>query len=532
MDLRALLVEDSVTDALLLERELRASGYEPVVERVDTPAALAAALAHAPWDIVISDYALPGWSGTDALAMVQEAGVDLPFILVSGAIGEEIAVQAIKAGAHDYLLKDRLARLPAAVAHALEEVALRRERRRSRAALAFLVQASTRLAQSLDQAAIADTLITLAVPLLADVALLDLVVAPERLHRVAASESAARMNAASAAPIVTVDAVTEPVATEAMRARVTVLREAGGACGVPCLSVLSVPLAARGEIVGVITLAVGSPQRSFATADVALAEELARRASLALENARLYRQAREAVAARDEFLLIAAHELKTPLTPLLLQVQTLVRAAPAAMAGPRAVDFRSDLDATFHHVQRLTRLVDQLLDVSGLGADRLQLVRERLDLAAFVAEIAEAFRPQAVEAGCAFDVRAPGSVWGCWDRTRLAQVLANLFSNAFKFGAGKPVDVRVEHKGARARLQIRDRGHGIAPADRGRIFGRFERAVSVRRYGGFGLGLWVARLVVEAHGGTISESSATGEEGATFTVELPIEEMGDQAPHS
>jgi signal transduction histidine kinase len=520
VNLRALLIEDSPSDALLVEHELRSGGYELTLERVETPAALRAALARQRWDVVISDYALPGWSGTDALAIVAEAVEDVPFILVSGTMGEEVAVQVMKAGASDYLLKDRLTRLPAAVARALEDAELRRERRRSHAALAFLAHASVRLGETLDQKEIAVALVAVVVPVLADAAVVDVVGEPGTLCRAAASDATGL--GANGAAAIGVDGPVAALAREAISGRAVLRRDAGGTAGVPSVTLLTLPLAVHDQPLGVLTLIVRTPARAFDAADVAVAEELARRTAAAFENARLFRRAQDAVAARDEFLLIASHELKTPLTPLLLRAQTLMRAAHDADADPGSARLSADLDVTFRHVQRLARLVEQLLDVSSLAAGRPQLVRERLDFAALVGEITEAFEPQAAAAGCELRVHATGPLWGYWDRTRLDQVVANLLSNAFKFGAGKLVEVMVDGAGTRARLRIHDHGHGVAPADRVRIFERFARAVSVRRFGGFGLGLWVARQLVEAHGGTIAE---TGEarEGATFTVELPME---------
>src|SRR5437867_1329376 len=129
--LRVLIVEDCEDDAELLLRELRRGGYAPAFERVDTPEAMSAALARESWDIVIADYSLPQFSRLAALNLVQERALDLPFIIVSGAIGEDTAVAAMKAGAHDYLLKGNLARLVPAIERELREAESRRERRRA-----------------------------------------------------------------------------------------------------------------------------------------------------------------------------------------------------------------------------------------------------------------------------------------------------------------------------------------------------------------------------------------------------------------
>jgi signal transduction histidine kinase len=513
--LRVLLVEDSLADALLVERALRRGGYEPALERVDTAPALTAALARETWDLVLCDYMMPGWRGTDALQIVRDVAPDLPFILVSGTIGEDIAVQAIKAGANDYLLKDRLTRLPAAVGRAIEESELRRDYGRSRVALAFLAQASVQLARSLDAATIAETVVALAVPLLADAAAVDLLDEAGRLTRMATNEVIAELPVGGTA---------ERLAREAVRTLVPAMSKDGtdADAGGSDTSLVALPLAAHGSALGCLTLAVHAPERSFAMVDGGVGVELAARASLAFENARLYQQAQAAIAARDEFLQIAAHELKTPLTPLSTQVQTLVRQARASEPGLPAARFEADLAATSRHVQRLTRLVDQLLDVSQLGAGPPLLTYEACDLAELVPEITTGLAAQAAEAGCTLDVRVPDHVRGAWDRGRVGQVLVNLLSNAIKFGAGKPIEVTLAQVGPTARLQVRDHGSGIAAADRDRIFERFERAVSLRHYGGFGVGLWVAREIVLAHGGALTMASSPGA-GATFTVELPVD---------
>jgi signal transduction histidine kinase len=178
------------------------------------------------------------------------------------------------------------------------------------------------------------------------------------------------------------------------------------------------------------------------------------------------------------------------------------------------------LDVTLRQVRKLTDLVDNLLDVSRITAGRLRLELEELDLSSVAAELLSRFAPSAVQLGCALELHAPEPVFGRWDRLRVEQVVTNLLSNALKYGAGRPVVVRVEEDGERARLTVRDQGIGIAEEDLGRIFERFERAVSDRHYGGLGLGLYITRQIVEAFGGTVRVASRSGH-GSTFTLELP-----------
>jgi signal transduction histidine kinase len=238
---------------------------------------------------------------------------------------------------------------------------------------------------------------------------------------------------------------------------------------------------------------------------------------------------RLAVSARDEFLSIASHELKTPLTPLLLQVQRLQAVVRQGETAPSA-KLASGLEMMDRQVERLTKLVSNLLDISRITSQRLQLDRESVDLAALARDVVARFQHELARSGCPVTVRADDGVVGLWDKSRLDQVLTNLLANAMKYGAGKPIEIAVEAQHGLARLRVRDEGIGIKPEDQARIFQRFERAVSVHSYGGFGLGLWIAAQIVDAAGGKISVTSTPGH-GATFQVELP-QHPAEHAAHA
>jgi len=227
---------------------------------------------------------------------------------------------------------------------------------------------------------------------------------------------------------------------------------------------------------------------------------------------------REAVRARDDFLSVASHELKTPLTSFQLQLELLRKGlgpAPESRLAER-------VSSAGRQVQRLASLVEMLLDVSQITTGRLLLNRDRLDLSSLVAEGVDRMREELARAGCSVTLEADGSLVGAYDRQRLEQVVRNLLSNALKYGEGRPIEVALKRAGARVRLSVTDHGIGIARDDHERIFERFERAVSVRHYGGLGLGLWLVRQIVEAHGGSISVTDTPGG-GATFRLELPVE---------
>lgn len=227
-----------------------------------------------------------------------------------------------------------------------------------------------------------------------------------------------------------------------------------------------------------------------------------------------------AIRARDAFLSAASHELRTPLTSLSLLIQMLARTVRSSPDPAREVAAR--LPALERNVTRLTRLVEDLLDVSRLAAGRLSLTLEDLDLAQLVTEVAARFEAEATVDAPAIELEAHGPVRGRWDRLRLEQVANNLLSNALKYGGGRPVRVVVDVRGGAAVLSVTDLGIGIAEQDRIRIFERFERTLEAQNYGGIGIGLWIVREIVEALDGEVTVQSAPGE-GSTFTVRLPLE---------
>jgi signal transduction histidine kinase len=237
-------------------------------------------------------------------------------------------------------------------------------------------------------------------------------------------------------------------------------------------------------------------------------------------NARLYGQAQAAVVARDEFLSIASHELRTPLTSLRLALENLRRVARRdGKEGDPGSPMDRVLTASERAGQRMEKLVEALLDVSRIHMGRLELDVVEVDLGTVVTESLAALTDEFVQAGSTVNVRGE-PVIGLWDPMRITQVVTNLFSNAAKYGAGKPIEVRYGGHEGQAFLQVRDHGIGIAEGDQHHIFERFERAVSSQNYGGLGLGLYIVKRIVEAHGGLVRVESAPGQ-GATFLVELP-----------
>jgi PAS domain S-box-containing protein len=282
-------------------------------------------------------------------------------------------------------------------------------------------------------------------------------------------------------------------------------------------SMLCVPIAGRTGTDGVIMLVSANNPHRYDPEDVVLARDLASRAAVSLENGRLLVEALDAVRVRDDFLAVAAHELRTPLTSLLLQIQLLERALTRDQLKPSV---RRGLGTAQNQAHRLSTLIDGLLDVARLASNRLLLEVEDLDLRVVVESVLAMMAPDFRRARCEVTLTAPPTVTGRWDRVRLQQVLTNLLTNALKFGAGRPIEVKLEATAAQAELSVRDHGIGISKVDQERIFGRFERAVSSRHFAGLGLGLHISAQIMRAHHGSMRVQSEPGR-GACFIVTLP-----------
>ena len=320
--LRVLLVEDSENDALLFLRELRRGGYEPLYEQVSTPEEMERALGEAssrgePWEVIVSDYYVPRFGALAALELLRRLGYDTPFVVVSGKIGEDAAVAMMRDGAQDYVAKEDMVRLCPAIERELREAEGRRERKRSAEALRFLSEASAALTSSLDYRATLARVARLAVPQLADWCAVDvreedgsthqLAVEHENPEKVAwAHELQQRYPPDADAPRGVPEVlrsgrsefypdVTDEMLVAAARdpEHLRLMRR------MSFTSAMVVPLVARGRTLGAITLVSAESGRRYDRADLELAEELARRAALAVDNARLYDEAQKEISERN-----------------------------------------------------------------------------------------------------------------------------------------------------------------------------------------------------------------------------------------
>lgn len=232
---------------------------------------------------------------------------------------------------------------------------------------------------------------------------------------------------------------------------------------------------------------------------------------------------KESLKARDQFLSMAAHELKTPITPLNLQMQTflkLINDGKFKDIDPTRMERM--LRTSYSQVDRLSKMIDALLDVSRFTTGQMQVNFETVQLGELVKRVLQSFEEQLKTVACEAHLEIQSEVSGQWDSFRIEQVFMNLLSNAMKYGAGKPIEISVGEDQGQAVLKVRDHGIGIAKEDQARIFRRFERAVLPEFYGGLGLGLYIAWEIAQLHHGSLSVESEPGR-GATFILKLPLQ---------
>jgi PAS domain S-box-containing protein len=288
---------------------------------------------------------------------------------------------------------------------------------------------------------------------------------------------------------------------------------------------VGVPLSVRGRTVGVMSLGITGDRsrREFTDADVVMIEEFARRVSIAIENARLFRQADELNRLKDEFLATVSHELRTPLAAVLGWARMLA----AGQLDPNRT--KQAVDAIERNAQAQAKIVDDILDVARGIAGNVKLEMLPLDLAAVAHSSIEAIAPTAAGKRVELDVHAAAPVMVMGDQGRLRQVVWNLLSNAVKFTpAGGRVTVTVSADDRNAELQVADTGMGIPEGFLPFVFDKFRQADAsfTRQHGGLGLGLAIARHLIELHGGSIEARSAGEGAGATFVVRLPLHTRG------
>ena len=538
---RALVLEDDESVATTLAAILAGDGF--LVRTAASVAEALAALDQTTFDVALLDLALEDGDGLTVLRRLHDTAPETIALILTGYGSFESAVQAMRSGARAYLLKP--CSVPDLRTMIAEELEIRRraEAVATRRHLAFLSEASQALAASLDHEATLATVVQLAVPRLTEWSMVYLVGDDGGVRRVAAAHAdpakdelmqqlvhrfpisldashPVRRAMRSGMSLVTPEVRPEEVdryATEPEHARI--LRE------LAIRSAAIVPLIARGQTLGALSFAP-TGTRAGGLLDLAVVEDLARRAALAIDNARLYRQAQEAVRARDEFLGSASHDLRTPLTNIKVQAQ-LLRRRLAALPNEQRQQLATGLASIEGSTTRMAVQINELLDIAQLRTGQeLVLHGRRLDLVDLVGRVAGDVQALTTVHTVRMEAAAPELV-GEWDGFRLERVVGNLLSNAVKFSPdGGEVQVTIGRDAEDALpwavVSVRDHGIGIPADDLPHVFERFQRAQNTRgRIPGIGIGLAGAKQIVERHGGTISVESVEGS-GSTFTVRLPL----------
>lgn len=285
-------------------------------------------------------------------------------------------------------------------------------------------------------------------------------------------------------------------------------------------SVIVVPLKSLGKLRGTITVSY-SQNKPYSDADYNLIEEVALRAGLALDNARLYEESRQAIASRDEFVSLASHELKTPLTSLMLLNQmTRKRVDRGELSGANQTSLQQVFMDYEAHIFRIAKLVDDMLDITRIQLGTYSLSLEKKDFGKFLKNAVAGFLSDVTKAQAKLDLELSGDLEASFDEARFHQVISNLVTNALKYAPGSPIIMRAEGLGDKIILQVRDKGPGIETEDLEKIFQRFERARSRNQVGGLGLGLYISRRIIEAHQGKIWAESSQGK-GTSIIIEFP-----------
>jgi signal transduction histidine kinase/CheY-like chemotaxis protein len=542
---RIFIVEDQRLIAADLKNTLEKLGYVVVGGAASGEEALSEVDDAKP-DLLLMDIRLGGeMDGIETASAIQKRR-DVPVVYVTAYADEETIRRAKLTSPFGYVVKPYNEReLRAAIEIALykhetdrllaDERARRQAAEEFRTLVHFLDRATVSLTSTLSTSETVERAASVSIPHLADCCLVDLANDRGRLVQVAASHmdpekvKLARklgrtlvpelgLEHGAAATFRTGRSQIHPsIDDESWAAEILGIGHPELLRALGVSSYICVPIRFAGRVQGVINF-LRTEARRYRAKDLDVAEEFSRRVGLALDNARLYQEMEAAVQMRDEFLQVASHELRTPLTPLKLQLHMLREMVPGAEASSAEVVRK--FDVANRQLGRLERLVESLLEVGRFGGGGTALEVESFDLVELAHDVVERFAEEAATKGSTLRVNASQPVEGRWDRHRLDQVVSNLVSNALKYGAGHPVEVAVEDRGAEATLSVRDEGIGIEAEALDRIFGKFERASSVRNYGGLGLGLYISGVLAQAHGGRITASSRPGK-GATFTLWLP-----------
>lgn len=506
--LKVLMIEDSEMDSALLTAALEDNGYDVQTTRIETEKELRTCLQQN-WDIILSDYNLPAFSGLKALQVLAESAQDIPIIIVSGIIGEERAASVIKAGAHDFIMKDNLTRLGAAVEIQILEWKVRAEKRKAKRALR---ESEERMRVLVD--GIKDYAIFMLSP---DGHMQSWNNGVQRILGYAEEEFIGL-------PFATIFTREDQAAGIAEAELARAQREGRAESERWCVR-------KNGKafwVSGATNALRGTNGELLGFAKI-MRDETERKANTE-ERERLYLKAQEANRIKDEFLATLSHELRTPLNAIIGFSELLT------MDSPDSEDFAYSLDAIHRNAQIQNQLITDLLDVSRIITGKLTLEMQPVQLADVLREALVSVQLAARSKGISVETQFTADcrpVLG--DKTRLQQVFWNLLNNAVKFTPNNGrIQVRLQATYGRLQIDVEDNGKGIEPEFLPYVFERFrqEDGSKTRHFGGLGLGLAIVRHIVEAHGGTVHVASGGKGQGAKFTVYLlPMKTLSDAPEH-
>jgi len=522
-------VEDSEADALFLRREFRQAGHEIEYLRVDSLAALRQALDD-PWDVIISDHGLPGFDALDALRAVRQAEIDTPFLIVSGQIGEEAAVSAMKAGAVDYVGKADLRRLIPAVEREIRDAEIRRrhrlaerERREAAHVSEVLARVGRELIASLDPRLLPQRLCELTAEVLSAHTSRTLMWHPaaDVYLQVAAHGAAPEESAATRAvpiPRAAIDSL-----LERFQGREVFEAEQGeptaGLTGGHGGHHLYIALRSGADLIGLQVLERRGQAPAFSETEHRIAAGIAQVATLALERARMVEEVEQANRLKSEFVANMSHELRTPLNIILGYTDLLLDSA----FGPLNDEQSQVLGQVDRSARSLHDLVGSLLDLENLETGRSPVMARLLDVRRYLAAIEEEVRSAYAKPGVEIRWDVPADLPPLrTDPDKLHVALHKVVDNAFKFTDAGEVTVRVRADDSGFEIAVSDTGIGMAPGSQAIIFDPFRQidGASTRQHGGVGLGLYMAKRLIELLDGAITVESAPGR-GSTFRIRLP-----------
>jgi PAS domain S-box-containing protein len=505
--LRLLIVEDSDDDAALTIRQLKRADYEVTFERVETAGAMLTALKEHTWDLVIADYSMPQFTGMAALELLKSTGLDIPFFIISGSIGEDLAVDVMKLGASDYLMKGNVKRLIPSVERELREAEVRRQRRRAEEALH---DSEARKAAIFDSA-------------------LDSIISIDHQGRVIEFNPQAEKTFGYKRDNVIGQRMDELIIPPAARSQHRTAFARYLNTGKPSV------IGKRVELTGMradgsefpvelsLTSISTTAQPMFTAylrdlSEQKRQEEFMRRGrELEEQNLRI----QEANRLKSEFLANMSHELRTPLNAVIGFAEVLID----GKAGALNPDQREYLNDILTSGQHLLQLINDVLDLAKIEAGKMELSPEPFSVKTAADEVCTIMRPIAAKRHVIIAIESPEVEDTVnLDLRKFKQVLYNLLSNAVKFSHEEGVvklRIALAPEG-QLEIQVKDSGIGIKADDLPRIFQEFEQLESgaSRRFPGTGLGLALSKKIVELHHGSISVQSEFGK-GSTFSFTMP-----------